>query len=378
MFLREGQEGSRCIKHACFFLSPSLHNPLSRSFCNLKGFGGVSAVVGSARAGVIRNELQSTNGPIVVAISIHVYNSIYISPSTLCPFVRDKSRCFESANLFHPSPFSLDTLSPLFLHPLSQLLCTLFAWFFRSWIAYMYMHASEMQLVSSTIASREIKDVSDRYFKNCRADWIASIMHIPFSSCLADSCRFDLPPGFHPAFLILSNRGRSPFLIFLFCGKRWKELGENWDIKRREKKNKELEQRGKRGGDYGEMREEEKCSRSDDQKQFACGLAWSIFEKEREDAARVRLASFYAALCLWPLGSYLSVAPPFILFSILSIPLSRVARNPAWLHELWHLESTISQCAAELWNHISLDEEWWKPVNSCALRTKFMRKWSKF
>lgn len=51
---------------------------------------------GVRRTEVIRNALQSTNGPIVLAISI--YSSLF----ALCLFARNKSRCFESANLSLP------------------------------------------------------------------------------------------------------------------------------------------------------------------------------------------------------------------------------------------------------------------------------------
>jgi hypothetical protein len=104
----------------------------------------------------------------------------------------------------------------------------------------------------------------------------------------------------------------------------------------------------------GKVREGKKRSRSDDQKQFARGLAWSTFGKEREDRARVRLASFYAALCLRPLDSYLSDAPPFIFE--LSIPLSPcVARNPTPLREVGiAMVDDFSTRATKLWNRIGL------------------------
>lgn len=71
-------------------------------------------------------------------------------------------------------------------------------------------------------------------------------------------------------------------------------------------------------------------------------------EKENESerrkgklAVRVRLASFYAALCLRPLSSYLTNASPFIFSSIDSSP-------RAQLDELGRCEPTIPRCAAEL------------------------------
>lgn len=58
-----------------------------------------------------------------------------------------------------------------------------------------------------------------------------------------------------------------------------------------------------------------------------------VLSEKRGKTARIRLASFYAALCLRPLDSYLSDASPFIFE--LSIPLSpRIAQDPTPLREV--------------------------------------------
>lgn len=179
------------------------------------------------------------------------------------------------------------------------------------------------------------------------------------------------PSRFSYSFTVLTAVDLFFSSTFFCVGKRWcKELGENGDIKRKEKENKELEENG---GDYGEIREEEKRSRWS---KAVCLRTCLKYLRKREGR---RYASSFGFLLRGSLSmpvrllSFRRVS--FILFSTLSIPLSRVVRNSAWLYELWHLESTISQCRRIM-----------KPYQfkndgsqlMAALWELFMRKWSKF
>lgn len=65
-------------------------------------------------------------------------------------------------------------------------------------------------------------------------------------------------------------------------------------------------------------------------------LLVDLLEVPSKKRGKTLFASFYAALCLQLLDSYLFDASSFILFSSQSIPLSHIARNPARLREFWH------------------------------------------
>lgn len=133
-----------------------------------------------------------------------------------------------------------------------------------------------------------------------------------------------------------------------------KELEKDRIMKRKLRKSRRKSKEGKRRTRRREVRE--KCGRK--RNVHVVMIKSSLLadlpevpsgrEKENESerregklAVRVRLASFYAALCLWPLSSYLTNASPFIFSSIDSSP-------RAQLDELGRCEPTIPRCTAEL------------------------------
>lgn len=146
---------------------------------------------------------------------------MYVSPSVLCPLllVRDKSRCFESVNLSHPSPFSFDTL-PVFLH-LSSLIPSTHS---------LYIQFSRLRIVDMNARERNAFDFIDDYFAwNKRHVLvilkIAELLRLPPScvsfSRLIDPNRLGLCSDFfiYPALIILSYSIIALSLFFFLCRK---------------------------------------------------------------------------------------------------------------------------------------------------------------
>lgn len=102
-------------------------------------------------------------------------------------------------------------------------------------------------------------------------------------------------------------------------------------MKRRPRRNRRQSEEGEHGGRDGKPGSAGKCESKRNvrvamiKSSLLADLPEVPFGRAKERGremgrktrrARVRLASFYAALCLPPLGSYLTDAPPFILSSI--------------------------------------------------------------
>lgn len=240
-------------------------------------------------------------------------------------------------NLSHPSSFlSVDTLSPVSFHLSFSTASprTLCMWFSRSQIVGMRARAGATHLISSAIASREVKDVTSFQKLLSWLDW--TLWRVFFLPLFSQISVFLIPSIFCSFF-------RLPFFFLRVVQRIEKEPGQKWG--------RGVGTAKKPVENAGECERRRNVRVAMIKSSLLADLLEVLSKKRGKTLRGFVWLPFTRPLCLRPLGSYLSDAPPFILFSTLPIHLSCLARNPA-LRELWHWESTISECAAELWNRI--------------------------